>query len=555
MIKFFEGDEVCDIVIDPPMLLDDIDYLKSLLNANYIEYRITFGRIYSLNQKVTTLLYDKIFNNKKKITITTHKNKLNRYLSRLGFKSSFVSLIKDEIVDVQNIKVILIGGSANSSSKIINIIKSISLHNLTLVVVQHVDPKKDGLFDEILQPYTQHKIEYARDIHKLEKSKIYLAPADKHLKIENGRFSLTQEKKHNYSRPSISLSYESFSSQYKESFLAIQECGYSNDGVDALSLLKKNGSIIIIQDPKECEATSMIDKAIAKKTHNYILDEKSIIDYINFLDKKLSLEDWIIYLLDMILERYHYDFRLYQRDMVSRRLEIFMIKHDVKEIKNAVGVILFNKSAFKAFFLELSINVTEFFRDPNSFKSIIKLMDKAYNHSRSIKIWSAGCSSGKEAYSLSIILSHLGILDRSIIYATDFNSVVLDEAKAAIYPKSSYDIALENFKHVGLNDSLDNYVMKNSNFVAINDNIAQKVLFLQHNLVTDSSFNEFNIIICKNVIIYFNDNLQERVFKLIYDSLKFGGHLILGESEMIHLSFRDKFRSFDEKSKIYQKIL
>jgi len=145
-------------------------------------------------------------------------------------------------------------------------------------------------------------------------------------------------------------------------------------------------------------------------------------------------------------------------------------------------------------------------------------------------------------------------LKKSLIYATDFNSAILQEAQNGYYSLESYKLAKKNFEILAKNDNLDLYIKKNNNFIRINQEIQEKVLFFQHNLVLDSSFNEFDIIICKNVIIYFKYDLQKKVFKLMYDSLRFGGHLVLGESETIHLSFVGRFERYRDDCKIFKKV-
>jgi len=554
MIQFFESSNSCHIVLKPPLEKSDSITLESLLNKEYASWHVEFGRIYSVDAVIVNILYKEVFTNSKKITITTHKNKLKTYLYRLGFEVSFDSLVKKDIVDVDSIEVILIGGSADSSPKIIEIVKNTSLNNLSLILVQHVEPNAKAIFDEILQKYTSYKVGYAKDNERIKKGHIYIAPSNKHLKVLDGCFLLDDGDKYNFSKPSVSVSYESFSNYYKEKLLVIQECGYASDGVDRLELLKYNDSKLIIQDIKECEAQPMVSNALKVNVHNYVLNEEEIINYINLLDKNITLSTCIEYLLEMIFKKYDYDFRLYHRDMVSRRLKVFMIKHEIKNIKDTVAIILFNKSAFKAFFLDVSINVTELFRKPKSFKQMTEFLNKNYKNTHSIKIWSAGCSSGKEPYSMAILLDKLNLLEKSIIYATDFNSVVLQEAENAIYSNESYLTAKKNFSEIFFESSLDDYLLKNNNFITIDEKIKEKVLFFQHNLVLDSSFNEFDIIICKNVIIYFNYKLQQKVFKLFYDSLKFGGYLVLGESEQIHSLFIDKFEKCSEDCKIFKKV-
>jgi len=554
MLQFFEDSVTCKIFLNFSINDQDTTELKKIFSKNYEKWILEFGAIYSINGVLVHLLYEEIFKKNKNISIITHRNKLHIYLYRLGFKSKFISLIKNSVVKASEIEVVLIGGSSDSSQKILNIVKNTTLENLTLVLVQHVQPQRVGKFDEILQQYTKHKVCYASDGERLEKKVIYIAPHNKHLKVKDGCFELSDEVQYNLSRPSVSVSYESFSAYYKELLLVIQECGYSDDGVDKLTVLTHNKSKIIIQDKAECKATPMIINALALNVHNYVFNQENIISYINFLNKKESLNNWIEYLLEMIDKRYGYDFRLYQRDMIKRRIELFMTKHSIKNIKDAVGSILFNNTAFKVFFLEVSINVTEFFRNPESFKDIVRLINKHHKNKHNLKVWSAGCSTGKEAYSMAILLSSLGILEKSILYATDFNSVVIQEAKNGIYSNESYALGSTNFEHIRLNDKLDNYIIKNDNFISVNENIRKKTLFFQHNLVTDGSFNEFDIIICKNVIIYFNENLQKKVFQLFYDSLKFGGHLVLGESENISSSLIGKFDKCSDDYKIFKKV-
>ena len=552
MLKFFEHFGSCDIVLDLPLHVEDTLALKNLFAKEYNSWYVKFGRVYNIDTDMIKLLHLNIFKYRKNIKITTHKHKLNRYLHQLGFDTIFESLISQDVLNIDDIEVVLIGGSADSSEKIVDIVKNTSLVNLALVIVQHVEPDKKGIFDEILQRLTTYKVSYVKDGQKIEKARIYIAPNDKHLKVENGFFTLSDEDKYNHAKPSVSVSYESFSSYYKGKLLVIQECGYAADGVDKMKYLKSLGSKLIIQDKKECEATPMLTNAMALHVEDYVLNIDEIIIYINLLDK--NKDALTKYLLDMIFKIYGYDFRLYHKDMIKRRIDMFMLKHDIKTMRDAVGVILFNRSAFKGFFLEVSINVTEFFRHPELLKQVVVMLNNNYKNAHNIKVWSAGCSTGEEVYSSAIILDNLNLLDKSIIYATDFNSVVLEEAKNGIYSKDSYILAKENFKKIGLNENLNNYVEIYDNFVILNEKIRKKTHFFKHNLATDGSFNEFDIIICKNVIIYFDNDLQEKVFKLFYDSLKFGGHLILGESEIINQKYLSKFEQCGKNYKIFKKV-
>ncbi len=554
MLKFFDSCNSCHILVEPPITNDDYNMLESLFYREYISWSLEFGRVYNIKSDMVNLLYKEIFINLKNISITTHKNKLNSYLYRRGFKTIFKSLIREDVVDINNIEVVLIGGSADSSSKVIEIVKNTTFKNLALVIVQHVKADKKNILDEVLQKYTKFKVCFAYDGLKINKGHIYIAPNNKHLKVIDGFFHLSDEKDYNYSKPSISISYESFSKYYEDRLLVIQECGYASDGVDKLEVLKRHNSKLIIQDKQECEAKPMVANAILLKVHDYILTIEDIVIYINILDMEVTQDIWIDYLLEMIDKRYNYNFKLYHRDMINRRINIFMGKHDIKSTKNMVAVVLFNRSAFKGLFLEISINVTELFREPKAFKESIDILQKNYKHTHNIKIWSAGCSSGEETYSIAMILDSLNLLEKSIIYATDFNSVIIEEAKNGIYSNSSFLRAKNNFHKLKLKTDLSSFVTRNDNYVEINGKIKEKTMFFQHNLIEDSSFNEFDIIICKNVIIYFDAELQVRVFQLFYDSLKFGGYLVLGEKEALIESFSHKFEQSECNCNIFKKV-
>ena len=555
MIKFFEYCDFCHIIIEPKVDFNDLEVLKTLLEKDFSFWHIEFGRVYMIDEVFIKLLYNELYNNNKDIKITTHKNKLNHYLRKLGFQTTFKSLVTKDIVSVDAIEIVLIGGSADSTDKIINIIKNTTIKKLTYIIVQHIDENQKLFFDQILQKYTDTPTLYAKENQKIKKGYIYIAPKNIHLEVLNGYFNFNDAPRYNYSKPSISMSYKSFSSYYKEKLLVIHECGYLGDGIDQLELLKENNTKLIIQDITECKAKDMIKNALKLKTYDYMLNIKDIISFLNLVDNNLSKSESINLLLEEIYKKYAYDFRLYNRDMISRRVDVFVAKHNINSIKDTMILILFNRSAFKVFFLEVSINVTEFFRDPKSFKNSIEVLDRFYKHNSSLKIWSAGCSSGEEIYSIAIILDILNLLKRSVLYATDFNNVILEEAKNGLYTKKSFDLANSNFNQLSLNQDLKKYFKSNNSFLEMDEKIKEKTLFFHHNLVEDSSFNEFDIIICKNVIIYFEIHLQERIFKLFYDSLKFGGHLVLGESESLPTMFKSKFKQCRDDCKIFKKVM
>lgn len=553
-MQYFINKRTCSILIQNSADVSDTEELKNIFSNEYIEYNIEFNDVFTLSKEMIQLLFQEIVRKSKKVFIHTSTRQLHTYLTKVGIQNTFDSVLKKKILFASKIKIILLGGSADSSSKILYFVQNCTLENVSLVIVQHVEPQKVGMFDTILQEYTKSKVSYATDGELIQKGAIYIAPNNKHLLVKHNRFVLSDAPTHNFSKPSISLSYQSFCQEYKEALLVIQECGYGADGVDQLAQLIKSGSKVIIQNPKECKAEPMVVNAQKTNMYHYLFSKQEILAYMSFLDKEYTPDEWLEYLLNKIFEYHNYDFKLYNKDMIKRRVEVLMIHHEIKHIKDDVGMILFSPSVFHLFLLEVSINVTEFFREPSSFKEMVRIMNESHTHKHNIKIWSAGCSNGKEPYSVAILFASLGLLDKLLIYATDFNDVMIENAKNGIYPYQDIEQATLNFETLGLNDHLQSYIQTNEYFFSIHENIRKKILFFQHNLLLDSSFNEFDTIICKNVLIYFKADLQIKVFNLFYDSLKFGGILVLGESEALHSSIVEKFQRVSQICNIYRKV-
>lgn len=259
-------------------------------------------------------------------------------------------------------------------------------------------------------------------------------------------------------------------------------------------------------------------------------------------------------LLEAIFLRYGYDFRNYSKAHIKRRiLHRLSISHlpNVTELQNKV---LRDRDFFLGFLDDLSINVTEMFRDPDFYKSmreniIPKLRTYAY-----FKIWIAGCATGEEVYSLAILLKEEGLLERCQVYATDFNRRVLEIAREGVYQKADIEQYDRNYALSGGKYKMSNYYQSMYGSVMFNKELSNRVVFADHNLVTDSVFADVNLIMCRNVMIYFEKNLQENVLNLFYESLVPSGILCLGTKESIKFTRVEKlFEVIDEKQKIYKK--
>ncbi|MBD1430858.1 MULTISPECIES: CheR family methyltransferase [Sphingobacterium] len=259
----------------------------------------------------------------------------------------------------------------------------------------------------------------------------------------------------------------------------------------------------------------------------------------------------IIYLLQNISE---VDLSGYSKSSLKRRVERFLQveKMDLVDLKNAIV----NVKDFHNYFIqELVVNVTEMFRDPQFFVSLKKNVIPYLKTYPQIRIWSAGCSTGEEAYSTTILLNETNILDRSFIYGTDISPKALEIARKGVYSLNKIKSYTENYLQTSPTSDFSSHYTAMYDAAIINKEYRSKVLFSTHNLVSDHAFNEFQLIMCRNVMIYFDKDLQKRVLKLFYDSLSLFGFLCLGSKESLYAhEIKDNFKVIDKKYNIYQKI-
>lgn len=252
---------------------------------------------------------------------------------------------------------------------------------------------------------------------------------------------------------------------------------------------------------------------------------------------------------------YGYDFTNYADASIMRRSLHFMTLRKMKSLLDLHSALIKDASVFEEFVQNISVTVTEMFRDPMFYKILRVDVAKRLATYPLIKVWVAGCATGEEAYSIAILLKEEGLLERSIIYATDINQNSIDVAKEGIFPLSYMRNYTTNYQRAGGQGSFSDYYIANYDSALFDQALRKKIVFSAHNLATDESFNEFHLILCRNVLIYFNHELQSRVIDLFYESLCNFGFLGLGNKESI--SFTDKRLSFDiidKKEKIFMKV-
>jgi chemotaxis protein methyltransferase CheR len=259
-------------------------------------------------------------------------------------------------------------------------------------------------------------------------------------------------------------------------------------------------------------------------------------------------------LLEAIYQKYGYDFRKYSRAHVTRRISNRMVLDGLTNMAQMQSLVLHDKMFAGRLLQDLSITVTEMFRDPDFYKSLREKVMPILKTYSFIKIWHAGCSSGEEAYSVAIALKEEGLYDRAVIYATDFNQQALDRAREGIFSNEIIKGYTQNYQRSGGNESFSNYYTSNYNMVIMDKSLKKNIVWANHNLVTDSVFAEVHLVLCRNVLIYFNKDLQNKVQKLFFDSLISGGILCLGSKESLRFSdFTESYVELDKKQKIFKK--
>ncbi len=259
-------------------------------------------------------------------------------------------------------------------------------------------------------------------------------------------------------------------------------------------------------------------------------------------------------LLQAIYWKYGYDFRNYAKASIRRRIRHRLSRSGLKTISEMQHRLLNDKQFFETLLLDLTINVTEMFRDPSFFKTLRETVIPELKKQPFVKVWHAGCSSGEEVYSTAILLKEEGFDKNVLIYATDVNEVVLGKAKKGVFAIDRMKDYTRNYRNAGGLASFADYYTARYDHAIMDSSLKKNIVFSDHNLVTDDVFGEMDLIICRNVIIYFNRELQERVFRLFWDSLCSGGFLCLGSKETIRFSaYSDDFENVTEGEKIYRK--
>ncbi|MDD1622064.1 MAG: hypothetical protein LUQ11_11345 [Methylococcaceae bacterium] len=531
------------------------DLLNALAQRDERKVEITFYDARTLPGDVLETLLD-LSASSVPLKIVTYHNYLLYHLMRMGLPA-LGELAGGTLPVVSEVTAVVLGGSADSLDKILAIIEVLPASKAVVFIVQHILENEPSRLDNLLQVRTDYRVELPQHLTAVVPGTIYIAPPGHHMKVAHGMVYLTRDKKINYARPSIEVLFTSVAREYRQSSLGVLLCGYGNDGVAGLKSIKDQGGLVLVENSDDCGARNLTDAGIASGAFDHVLSLPELRCFVasavagrsqNFSQPLIDL------LLEAVFSRYGYDYRNYQPGTVQRRLNKLLNQKGWPDFFTLQREILTDPDAFEQMFLELSINVTAFFRHPEQFRVLREKVLPYLDSFSSIKIWSAGCANGEEAYSLAILLDELGMLDKTQIFATDINPYQLEEAKNGLYPLEHFDEGQRNYRVSGGQRCLEDWLTVGKGYLKMGPRLPKHLVFYQHSLEHDGSFNEFQLIVCRNVLIYFHPELQQRVMELFYSSLHRDGFLVLGPSEGIVAGEGERFFiPYAKHEKIYRR--
>ncbi len=435
---------------------------------------------------------------------------------------------------------------------------------LAFVLIQHLSPDYKSMMAELLSKYTKMPVAQAAEGMEVEPDHVYLIPPKVNLTIENNTLHLVsrENRPHQLHLP-IDIFFHSLAQNSGHKAIAVVLSGTGSDGTLGLRSIKEMGGMTLAQDPQSAKFDGMPNSAIHTELVDMVLPASEmpahILRYVKhpFLNKEDSEftfdsrdQEFLQSLLSLIKQFSGIDFSQYKLSTVGRRIERRMSILQIDKLKDYLEFVLQNKEEMEHLNNELLIGVTRFFRDPPAFEMLDKMIVPRLferNDTDPIRVWVAGCSSGEEAYSVAILLTRFRDehhLSREIkIFATDVDRRSLDIASTGRYPET---IVNDVPKEV-----LNEYFIRRESDFIISEKIRRMIVFARHNLLKDPPFNKVDLIVCRNLLIYFRSETQRQILGNFSFALRQDGFLFLGASESLG-EHRDIFHTLDSRWKLYQ---
>jgi two-component system, chemotaxis family, CheB/CheR fusion protein len=458
-----------------------------------------------------------------------------------------------------------IGASAGGLEALEQFLRKVPENSgLAYVVIQHLDPTQKGMLPELLQRVSKMKVYQAKDRMVVKPNCVYVIPPNKSMSILNGALHLFEPIEVRGLRLPVNFFLRSLADDHKEMSVGIILSGMGSDGSEGLRAIKEKNGIAMVQDPASAKFDSMPRNAI----HSVLVDIvapagelfgelAAFLKSIPPIKHNMVLESKDVSAIEkiIILLRTHTgnDFSLYKKNTLYRRIERRMGIHKVNKITSYINFLQENPKEVDILFKELLIGVTSFFRDAKVWEKLKNTVLQDYvakqPSNSHLRAWIAGCSTGEEAYSLAIVFKEAlreinpGKNNTLQIFATDLDNDAIEIARKGVYN--------ENIAAEVSSEQLSRYFVKTDDGYRVSNEIREMVVFAQHNMIMHPPFTKIDIISCRNVLIYLDTELQKKILKLFYYSMKNEGILVLGNSETLGM-LNHLFKPIDVKLKIYK---
>jgi two-component system, chemotaxis family, CheB/CheR fusion protein len=438
--------------------------------------------------------------------------------------------------------------------------------NIAFVIIQHLSPDYKSYMSELLSRYTDMNVFQIENEMEIMPGCVYLNPPKYAVKISKGRFILVDQEPLQKINLSIDFFFDSLAQNLGEKVIGIILSGTGSDGTRGCRSIKEAGGIIIAQSLNTAKFTGMPKSVISTNICDYILSPDKMPDkllqyigqtsLIPFTEEEVQnaceLEDSLLYIFEMLKDKYSVDFGLYKQSTVLRCIDRRMRINQITTLEEYYSYLMDNSEETESLYSSLLIGVTKFFRDSEAFGVIKNKVIPEIFSSKSdispIRIWIAGCSTGEEAFSLAILLrEYLDTLDRKMnikIFATDIDRKAIEYASSGIYP----DSIAEDVPLIYLN----RYFIKKKDVYQLTKKIREMIIFSVHNVINNPPFHKIDLISCRNLLIYFQPELQQKILSTFNFALDTRGFLFLGTSETTG-ELKNYFSTVDSKWKVFRR--
>jgi len=462
-------------------------------------------------------------------------------------------------MNYKDVFIVGIGASAGGFEALQKFLSKIQMDDrISYVICQHLDAKKPTLLGELLSKFSGFNISAISEKEEIKGNHIYYCPPDKNLIVQDGKFLFYESTKNIHSpKPSIDIFFKSLAQEKKEKAIGIILSGTGSDGTEGIIEIEKNGGIALAED-EAAKYFSMPKSAIDSGKVLVALPPELLADGIinliedrKYFDKYFEIEDSLEKIFSILKDETFVDFSSYKNATVTRRIKKRIVEKKAEGVNEYIKILQSDADEVTKLKDELLIIVTSFFRDEDAFvelkKQLTSLIEKKLDNN--IRIWVTACATGEEAYSIAMIISDIleekNKVKKVTIFATDVSDKVINESRNRVFKADEL--------HGVRKSHIDKYFEKTQKSYKVNKKIRDMIVFSKHDIIKDPPFLNLDMISCRNLLIYFNNELQKRILSIFYYSLRYESLLFLGKSETIG-TLTSLFSVISNKSKIYKKL-